>query len=259
METLGYLGALLIGLVLGLTGGGGSMLTVPVLTYLLHINPVTATAYSLFIVGTTSVFGAIHNYQKKLVDVKNGFIFAIPSFVGVYLTRKFLVPLLPDFIFQSDNFSISKGSFLMIFFAIVMLLASYSMLKTKKNTSETKETSLTILLFQTFFIGIVIGFVGAGGGFLIIPTLVLFARLSMKKAIGTSLFVISMNSLIGFIGDVQNLTIDWKFLLGFTAFSIIGVFIGSYFSKFINEKLLRKGFAFFVLAMALFILFKELL
>lgn len=259
METLGYLGALLIGLVLGLTGGGGSMLTVPVLTYLLHINPVTATAYSLFIVGTTSVFGAIHNYQKQLVDVKNGFIFAIPSFIGVYLTRKFLVPLLPDVMFKSGNFSISKGSFLMIFFAIIMLLASYSMLKNKKETTEIKETSLIVLLFQTFFIGIVIGLVGAGGGFLIIPSLVLFAHLSMKKAIGTSLFVISMNSLIGFIGDVQNLTIDWKFLLGFTAFSIIGIFIGSYLSKFMNEKLLRKGFAYFVLTMALFILFKELL
>ncbi len=258
MELFGYLGALLIGLVLGLTGGGGSMLTVPVLTYLLHINPVTATAYSLFIVGTTSIFGAVHNYQKKLVDVKNGFIFAIPSFVGVYLTRKFLVPLLPDVIFQNTSFTLSKGSFLMILFAIIMLLASYSMLKSKKETTETKDTSLILLLFQTFFIGILIGFVGAGGGFLIIPTLVLFAHLSMKKAIGTSLFVISMNSLIGFLGDVQNLSIDWKFLLGFTFISIIGIFLGSYLSKYINDKQLKKGFAYFVLGMAIFILFKEL-
>ncbi|AWM12567.1 permease [Flavobacterium sediminis] len=259
MEILGYLGALLIGLVLGLTGGGGSMLTVPVLTYLLHINPVTATAYSLFIVGTTSVVGAIHNYQKKLVDVKNGIIFAIPSFIGVYLTRKFLVPLLPDVIFQNEWMTLSKGSFLMLLFAVIMLFASYSMLKAKETSEQPKEVSLFTLLIQTFFIGVLIGFVGAGGGFLIIPTLVLFAHLSMKKAIGTSLFVISMNSLIGFLGDVQNLEIDWKFLLSFTLVSIAGIFIGTYLNKFINEKQLKKGFAYFVLAMAVFILFKEML
>ncbi|MCO6173668.1 sulfite exporter TauE/SafE family protein [Flavobacterium sp. NRK F10] len=259
MELLGYLGALLIGLVLGLTGGGGSMLTVPVLTYLLHINPVTATAYSLFIVGTTSVVGAIHNYQKKLVDVKNGIIFAIPSFIGVYLTRKFLVPLLPDVIFQNEWMTLSKGSFLMLLFAVIMLFASYSMLKAKETSEQPKEVSLFTLLIQTFFIGVLIGFVGAGGGFLIIPTLVLFAHLSMKKAIGTSLFVISMNSLIGFLGDVQNLEINWKFLLSFTLVSIAGIFIGTYLNKFINEKQLKKGFAYFVLAMAVFILFKEML
>lgn len=259
MELLGYLGALLIGLVLGLTGGGGSMLTVPVLTYLLHINPVTATAYSLFIVGTTSVVGAVHNYQKKLVDVKNGIIFAIPSFIGVYLTRKFLVPLLPDVIFQNEWMTLSKGSFLMLLFAVIMLFASYSMLKAKETSEQPKEVSLFTLLIQTFFIGVLIGFVGAGGGFLIIPTLVLFAHLSMKKAIGTSLFVISMNSLIGFLGDVQNLEINWKFLLSFTLVSIAGIFIGTYLNKFINEKQLKKGFAYFVLAMAVFILFKEML
>lgn len=131
MEVLGYLGALLIGLVLGLTGGGGSMLTVPVLVYLLAINPVTATGYSLFIVGTTSLFGAVQNYKKQLVDIKNGFLFAIPSFIGVYLTRKFIVPIIPNEI-QLGEISLLKGTFLMILFAIIMLLAAFSMLKKKK-------------------------------------------------------------------------------------------------------------------------------
>lgn len=259
MEILGYLGAVLIGLVLGLTGGGGSMLAVPILVYLLHINPIIATAYSLFIVGVTSTFGAFQNYKKQLVDVQKGFLFAIPSFIGVYLTRKFLVPALPDEV-VFGNFSISKETFLMVFFALIMLLAALSMIAKMKTPKErtVDKTSYFLLVIQTFFIGIIIGLVGAGGGFLIIPSLVLFAKLSMKKAVGTSLFIISMNSLIGFIGDVQNLEIDWLFLLTFTCLSIIGIFFGIYLSKFVNEIQLKKGFAYFVLGMGVFILLKEL-
>lgn len=262
MEILGYIGALLIGLVLGLTGGGGSMLTVPILVYVMLINPVVATGYSLFIVGTTSIFGALQNFRKGLVDVQKGFLFAIPSFIGVYLTRSFLVPIIPEEILTTEKFTLSKGTFLMLFFAVIMFLAAMSMLKKKKveiaEIAE-KESSTFVLTIQTFFIGIIIGLVGAGGGFLIIPSLVLFAKLPMKKAIGTSLFIIAMNSLIGFIGDVQNLEINWLFLLSFTAISIIGIFIGTYLNKFINENLLKKGFAYFVLIMAFLILYKELM
>ncbi|MCU0350001.1 MAG: sulfite exporter TauE/SafE family protein [Flavobacterium sp.] len=258
MEILGYLGALLIGLVLGLTGGGGSMLTVPILTYILLISPVTATAYSLFVVGTTSAFGAFQNAKKGMVDFKNGFLFAVPSFVAVFITRRFLVPEIPQVII-SNPFVLKRDSFLMIFFGIIMLLAAFSMLKKKANVTENqKETSILSLVIQTFFIGIIIGLVGAGGGFLIIPSLVLFAKLPMKKAIGTSLFIIAINSLIGFMGDVQNLSIDWTFLLVFTGLSIIGIFIGMYLSKFTNENQLKKGFAYFVLAMALVIFYKEI-
>jgi uncharacterized membrane protein YfcA len=260
MEVLGYLGALLIGLVLGLTGGGGSMLTVPILVYILFLNPVTATAYSLFIVGTTSVFGALQNFKKGLVDIKKGFLFAIPSFVGVYLTRRYIVPKIPETLLTIGNFILTKGTFLMLFFAIIMVLAAISMLKKKNDAAQTdKEAAISILILQTFFIGIIIGLVGAGGGFLIIPSLVLFAKLPMKKAIGTSLFIIAMNSLIGFLGDVQNLTIDWFFLMTFTCVSIVGIFLGGYLNKFINETQLKKGFAYFVLVMAAFILFKETL
>lgn len=262
MEILGYLGALLIGLVLGLTGGGGSMLTVPVLVYLMFLNPVIATGYSLFIVGTTSIFGAFQNFRKGLVDVQKGFLFAIPSFIGVYLTRSQIVPIIPKTIFKLGNFTLTKETFLMLFFAIIMLLAALSMLKKKKsdaNITSEKSVSNWILILQTFCIGIIIGLVGAGGGFLIIPSLVLFAKLPMKKAIGTSLFIISMNSLIGFIGDIQNLEINWLFLLSFTAISIVGIFLGTYLNKFINEKQLKKGFAYFVLVMAFIIIYKELL
>ena len=146
----------------------------------------------------------------------------------------------------------------MVFFPVIMIFASLSMLKKKKmNLGEPKETSIPFLIIQTFIIGLIIGLVGAGGGFLIIPSLVLFANLPMKKAIGTSLFIMAMNSLIGFMGDVQNLEIDWVFLLSFTSLSVVGIFIGIYLNKFVNEAQLKKGFAYFVLVMALFILYKE--
>lgn len=258
MEILGYVGALFIGLVLGLTGGGGSILTVPILVYLMSINPVTATAYSLFIVGTTSTFGAIQNYRKNLVDIKNGFIFAIPSFIAVYLTRKYIVPEIPKVIFESPIL-ITKDSFLMLFFAVIMVFGALSVLKKEnQNTNNEEKRNLILIGIQTFTIGIIIGLVGAGGGFLIIPSLILFAKLQMKKAVGTSLFIIAMNSLVGFIGDVQNLEIDWTFLLTFSAISVAGIFLGMYLTKYTNESQLKKIFAYFVLVMAAIILLKEM-
>jgi len=258
MEILGYVGALFIGLVLGLTGGGGSILTVPILVYLMSISPVTATAYSLFIVGTTSTFGAIQNYRKNLVDIKNGFIFAIPSFIAVYLTRKFIVPRIPEIIIESPIL-ITKNTFLMLFFAVIMIFGALSVLKKKSQDINNEEKRNLILIgIQTFTIGIIIGLVGAGGGFLIIPSLILFAKLPMRKAVGTSLFIIAMNSLVGFIGDVQNLEIDWTFLLTFSAISVVGIFIGMYLTKYTNESQLKKIFAYFVLVMAAIILLKEM-
>jgi uncharacterized membrane protein YfcA len=258
MEILGYIGALFIGLVLGLTGGGGSILTVPILVYLMSINPVTATAYSLFIVGTTSTFGAIQNYRKNLVDIKNGFIFAIPSFIAVYLTRKYIVPEIPKVIIESPIL-ITKETFLMLFFAVIMIFGALSVLKKKsQNTNSEEKRNLILIGIQTFTIGIIIGLVGAGGGFLIIPSLILFAKLPMRKAVGTSLFIIAMNSLVGFIGDVQNLEIDWMFLLTFSAISVVGIFLGMYLTKYTNESQLKKIFAYFVLLMAAIILLKEM-
>ena len=258
MEILGYVGALFIGLVLGLTGGGGSILTVPILVYLMNISPVTATAYSLFIVGTTSTFGAIQNYRKNLVDIKSGFLFAIPSFIAVYLTRKYIVPRIPDIIIEAPIL-ITKNRFLMLFFAVIMIFGALSVLKKRsQDTTIEEKRNLILIGIQTFTIGIIIGLVGAGGGFLIIPTLILFAKLPMRKAVGTSLFIIAMNSLVGFIGDVQNLIIDWRFLISFSFLSVVGIFIGMYLTKYTNENQLKKIFAYFVLLMATVILLKEM-
>ena len=258
-EFFGYLGALLIGLVLGLTGGGGSIMTVPVLVYLLGINPVIATAYSLFIVGTTSTFGSILNYRKGLVEVKTGLKFAIPSLLAVYITRKIIVPAIPEVLFTIQEIVVTKEFFIMVLFAIVMMLASFSMLSDKKNQISKENPNAIFTIIQIFFVGIIIGFVGAGGGFLIIPALVFLAKLPMKKAIGTSIFIIAINSLIGFTGDIGNINPDWSFLLIFSTISILGIFAGIYLNKFINEKNLKKGFGWFVLTMSILILTKELL
>lgn len=262
VEILGYLGALVVGLVLGLIGGGGSILTVPIMVYLIGLNPIIATGYSLFVVGITSVFGAFQNYRKGLVDVKTAIVFAVPAFIVVYLTRRYFVPIIPDVVFTINDFDVTNDIFIMIFFSLVMLLASYSMIKGRKNISPTETKSLKhnypMIAFQATVIGVFSGIVGAGGGFLIIPTLVILGKLPMKKAIGTSLFVIAVNSLFGFLGDVSNIAIDWNFLLIFTFISIIGILIGSYFSKYISGRKLKTGFGYFTIVMAIYIVYREL-
>lgn len=260
-QVLGYFGALLVGLVLGLIGGGGSILSVPLFVYILAVNPVTATAYSLFMVGVSSAFGAIQNIKKGLVDFKTAIVFAIPAFIAVYITRKFIVPAIPLEIFTFGNFTLTKDVGIMVLFAIVMLFASISMIRGRKDVGQTSEVirfNYPLILIEGFVVGILTGLVGAGGGFLIIPALVLLAKLPMKRAVATSLLIIAVKSLIGFIGDVENLDIDWMFLLSFTGVSVIGIFVGSYLSNFIDGKKLKKGFGYFVLIMGICILFKEL-
>ncbi len=260
-QILGYLGALLIGVVLGLIGGGGSILTVPVLVYLLSVNPVTATAYSLFVVGTTSLFGSIKNFQKKRVDIRTAIVFSIPAFIAVYLTRKFLVPAIPENIFTIADFTVTKNIGIMLFFAFIMILASVSMiLEPSEKDAKPRKVRFNYLLItlEGAIVGVLTGIVGAGGGFLIIPALVLMAKLPMKRAVATSLVIIAVKSLIGFIGDVQNLEIDWVFLLIFTTMSVVGIFVGIWLNRFIDGKKLKKSFGWFVLLMGLYIFWKEI-
>lgn len=260
LTLLGYIGAIIIGVVLGLIGGGGSILTVPIFVYLLGINPVMATAYSLFVVGSTALVGTLRNLPKKQVDLKTGVVFAIPALLAVYLTRKFLVPAVPNVLFTISNFTVSKDLGIMVFFALIMLLAAISMIRNKrKDKGADTEISYNypMILIEGTLVGLLTGIVGAGGGFLIIPALVLLAKLPMKKAVATSLMIIAVKSLIGFIGDVENLAIDWSFLLSFTTLSIVGIFFGIYLNKFIDGKKLKSAFGWFVLLMGIYIIFKE--
>ncbi len=256
-----YTGACAIGLILGLMGGGGSILTVPLLVYIMGINPVMATAYSLFIVGMTSAFGGVQNYIKGNVSVKQGLFIAVPSFITIYCTRRYIVPAIPDTIIENGSFILTKDTFIMGVFAVIMLLAALSMLtrKVKDEDSDKSKISYIYILPYLVITGMVMGLVGAGGGFLIIPMLIFFGGLGMKKAVGTSLFIIAINSLTGFTGDLYNITIDWTFLLSFTVISIFGIFVGIYLHKFVNECQLKKGFGWFILLMACFIFSKEFL
>ena len=261
-DILGYIGALLIGLVLGLIGGGGSILTVPVLVYLFNINPVTATAYSLFVVGTSSLVGAGRNLQKKRVGFRTAIAFAIPAVISVFSTRKYIVPAIPEVIFKLGDFVVTKNIGIMIFFALLMLVASFSMIMDREKLLENKKEEsgpwYGLLVPLGFITGLITGLVGAGGGFIIIPILVLLAGLPMKKAVGTSLFIIAINSLIGFLGDLGHQKIDWPFLLVFTALAVFGIFAGVYLTRFVDGKKLKKGFGWFVLVMGIYILWKEI-
>lgn len=259
----GLAASLLIGLSLGLIGGGGSILTVPVLVYLFGVEPVMATAYSLFIVGLTSAVGVFPKYKEGLVDVRTGLIFGAPSIATVFLTRQWLVPNIPNTIWQIDDFVLTKSVMLMLIFAILMVAASVSMIRDPKTKTASTESQLSfnypLIVLEGAIVGVLTGLVGAGGGFLIIPALVLLTKLPMKKAVGTSLLIIAAKSLIGFTSDASQQTMDWALLLSITLIAIAGLFAGNALSKKIEGGKLKKGFGWFVLVMGVYILLKEIL
>ena len=264
LEIFGYLGAIVIGISLGLIGGGGSILTVPVLVYLLAVEPVLATAYSLFIVGFSALIGGIKYARKGLVNFKTGFVFALPAFIAVYITRRYIMPWLPDVWLDTNFYFLNKDTGILLLFALLMIVASISMIKDNKSKSIEKPVAkspinIPLILLEGSIVGIFTGLVGAGGGFLIIPALVLFAKLPMKMAIGTSLLIIAAKSLLGFIGDVQaGEAINWIFLGTISLLSVTGIFIGMFLSTEIDGNKLKKGFGWFVLMMGMFMITKEL-
>ena len=261
METAGYVAALFIGISLGLIGGGGSILTVPVLVYLFGISPAVGISYSLFVVGITSLVGAFNNYRKGLVNFKVALIFGVASISTVFITRKFIVPLILNKLFQIGSISVTYSLLVMLLFAVLMLAASISMIRSRKIAVDEKNISqqhdLLVFLYG-IVIGLVTGFLGAGGGFLLIPALVILMKLPIKEAIGTSLLIIALNSLIGFVGDIGHYTISWKFLLTVSCIAIVGVFIGGFFNDKVNAEKLKKGFGWFVLVMGIYIIVKEI-
>lgn len=267
IEFIGYFAAIFIGISLGLIGGGGSILTVPVLVYLFSIEPVVATAYSLFVVGLTSSVGAFSYFKQGLVKMKMALVFGIPSIFSVFLTRQYLVPAIPDEIFSVGSFVLTKGIFLMALFAVLMILASYKMITSKNDSPKTPNTDLDaekksfnypMVILQGLIVGLITGLVGAGGGFIIIPALVFLLGLEMKEAIGTSLTIITLNSFFGFLVSQNQMQTDWKLLLILSAMSIAGIFIGMALSKRIDGAKLKPLFGWFVLIMGSYILMKEL-
>lgn len=259
MEVLGYIASLFIGISLGLIGGGGSILTVPILVYLFQVNPKLATTYSLFIVGLTASFGAIRHYKMGNIKVKSAMYFAIPSLITLLLVRKIVLLRIPEIIPITEWYSISRGMVIMVLFAILMILASYSMIRKQKNVPNESQIKPLHLMVIGAIVGMITGFLGAGGGFLIIPALLFFAKMQMKQAVGTSLLIIGFNSLLGFLGDVINgVEMDYIFLLSIAFIAGIGIFIGTFLSKKMDGAQLKPIFGWFVLVMGIYIIAKEL-
>ncbi len=261
MEPLAYIASLLIGISLGLIGGGGSILTVPVLVYLFGISPVLSTSYSLFIVGSTSLAGALNNYSKGLVSVKTALFFGISSIATTFLTRKFIIPSIPQHIATIGKMILTHDVLTMLLFALLMIAAAVAMIK---NGNDLEENDIDKILKPNLWkllgvgIGITTGLLGAGGGFLLIPTLVLLVGLPMKKAVGTSLLIIALNSLIGFTGDLGHFAINWAFMVKITLIASAGIFIGGAIGKKVDGEKLKKAFGWFVLIMGIGIIVKEL-
>jgi len=263
MEIIAYIASVFIGISLGLIGGGGSILTVPVLVYMFGISPLISTSYSLFIVGSTSLVGAYSNYRKGAVKIKTALLFGSTSITTVFLTRKFLIPLIPKNLFKIGDFQITEPLVTMILFAILMVAASVGMIRSKERKPGCLECDLkgniTRMLLSGIGIGLTTGILGAGGGFLLIPTLVLVLGMPMKEAVGTSLLIIALNSLIGFVGDIGHFAIDWIFLTKITGIAVAGILIGGVIAKKVDASSLKRGFGWFVLSMGIYIISKELI
>lgn len=260
MEILAYLSIMLVGIVLSVVGGGGSILTVPIFVYLFSLPADIATSYSLFLVGVAAGVGAIQYTKQGLVNFKIGAIFAVPAFLGVFLVRKFLMPQIPAEI-SLGFVSMSKDQLIMTVFAVIMLAASVSMIRGRKEgeSEENHPLNLPLITLEGLIVGAVTGFVGAGGGFLIIPALVILAKIPMKEAVATSLMIITVKSLFGFTGDIGQLPIDWPFLFITAGISALGILVGNRIGKHIPPGKLKKGFGYFVLLMGTIIIAQQLM
>lgn len=261
-EVFGYVSAIVVGLVIGLAGGGGSILTVPIFVYVFSIPTLLATSYSLFVVGATSVVGSVNHIYKKRVDLRVTAAFALPSFISVFLSRRFLVPALPDPLFAFDRFVLSKSDAILYFFAFVMIVAARAMIRNdrpEQGEAADGKPRYTTLALDGLAVGLLTGTIGAGGGFIIVPMLVLLAGLPIHRAVATSVLIIAVNSFVGFMGDMGHTQPDWNFLLPFTGLSIAGIFLGMSLARFISPNKLKKGFGWFVLLVAGYVIFKEIL
>lgn len=258
LEILGYIFSVFIGVILGLLGGGGSILAIPILVYLFHVEPTLAQAYSLFIVGTTSLVGAIPKYREQLVNIKTGILFGIPSIASIFFTRSQIVPAIPNVLLSTESITITKRELQLGLLALLMVLASLQLIRGRKESNSDQERfRVFLLIVEGTLIGFLTGLVGAGGGFLIIPALIFLTGLPFKTVVGTSLFIIAINSLIGFAGDVLKQSMDWKFLLTISTLAAGGILLGNLFSRRIASFYLRKAFGWFTLAIGISILVAE--
>jgi uncharacterized membrane protein YfcA len=253
MQLLGYIALAAMGITLGLVGAGGSILTIPILVYLLNVPIILATSYSLVVVGSTAFMGLLR-YRHHIL-FKKAIVFLTPSVLGVFAARHFMIPALPHTI---GSLPIDKA--LVILLLIFMSAAGYFMIKNSPLDAKNhlpKNQNINVILIG-LALGGIMGILGAGGGFLIIPTLVLLMGFTMQEAVPTSLFIITVNSLIGFAADQhQFIADDWSHLAKYLAPAFFGMLMGLYIAKFIQGESLKKAFGYFVWIVGIAILIKE--
>jgi len=261
MMILGWLLALLVGLALSLSGAGGSILAVPILVYFMGVPATDATVDSLFIVSVTAAISALRYYRQGLVDIPVAVAFILPSFISIELVRVWLIPILPHVLYQSHSFILQRDTLILLIFSLVMLWAARGMLKTAPASRilDKQSRPWAALVGQGFILGAMVGLVGAGGGFLIVPVLVSWVGLSMKQAVGTSLMIITINTMFGFIVGMQSGSdIDMKLIGLFTMLTLLGAWLGLRIAPYVQEKILKTVFAYAVVLIALSMLVNSL-
>lgn len=248
MALVGFALAALIGLSLGLLGGGGSILTVPVLVYVLGYEAKQAIVMSLVVVGITSLVGAVGHWRAGNVNLKSALIFGVITMLGAYLGARLAV--------------LFTGGLQLTLLAVVMLAAAASMFRAPQAEPTSRNVPPPTLPLITIgvvglLVGVLTGVVGIGGGFLIVPALVLLGQVPVKKAIGTSLLVIAMNSASGYLGYIGTVTIPSSFLMGFTAVAVGGILVGTHLVRYVSAGVLKRSFAVFLLVMGGFMLYQN--
>ncbi|RAJ02446.1 hypothetical protein LX64_03461 [Chitinophaga skermanii] len=260
MFIVGIIAAFFIGISLGMIGGGGAILTMPVLVYLLGIPPMLATTYSLFIVGVSSAVGAVLHKPQLRTNGRVIMLFGGVSMFVVFLVRKFLVPHIPTILFSNEHITISSAHVTMLLFAALMCVAGIAMLRDRaEKPAHTTKHSNSLLIIYGIATGLITGLLGAGGGFILMPALVLIIGMPIQQALGTSLFLIALNTLTGFVIDITHIDLHWTFLFFLTAIAFAGMLAGWKWGKRVPAAQLKMLFGFFLVAVAAFIFLIEMI
>lgn len=263
MEIIGYILSIIIGLTLGLFGAGGAIISFPVLMYFMNIPPLQASVYSLLIVGISAFIAVIQHIKNKNIDIKITIIFSVPLLISFYIFKFIILPIIPQDIISFSQWTFTKNHLIILLFIITLSIIIYRMLyNTSASIPEnTNNLSTPNILSYKYIIsaglvGMLAASIGAGGGFIIVPALIEIFKLPIKKATGTSLFIISINSFVGTIMNIKAFQPEHTtMLLLFSILSIAGIFIGTYLNKILQSQLLKTSYAYFLV----FILFSTII
>lgn len=241
---IGYILAIIIGLSMGIMGSGGSIMTLPIFVYLFHIDPSHALVYSLFTIGVTALLGSINHIKNKQIDYRSTFLFIIPSLLFIYLTKQLILPYIPT-TFHFGKTDINSSQIIMFLFAFVILSSSYAMINMNHESFSKNKLSYFKIMLTGAFIGLLTSLFGAGGGFIIVPALVVLLGNSIHQATSTSLFIIAINSIFGFLTNyIHFYDVNWTTLIIFTVITLIGLIIGIQIKPKLNSQKMKISFGY---------------